>query len=144
MQTNVQTSAQTDEEARGVLVLAMYGNTEGCGRCSGVVHPPLGLPEAGMAPSVAVSPVCSQVCVQSARLICQDSTGINLTPLSAASPNCLYHECNGENLWFQTSAPGVSLKCGSWRRLNSAVFSGGFCHRPFFTTATVIWCDSVR
>lgn len=64
MQMNVQTSAQTDEEARGVLVLAMYGNTEGCGLCSGVVHPPLGLPEAAVAPSVAVSPGSSQVCVQ--------------------------------------------------------------------------------
>lgn len=110
MQTNVQTSAQTDEEARGVLVLAMYGNTEGCGRCSGVVHPPLGLPEAGMAPSVAVSPVCSQVCVQSARLICQDSTGINLTPLSTASPNCLYHECNGDEPLVSNLCPGCLLE----------------------------------
>lgn len=115
MQMNVQTSAQTDEEDRGVLVLAMYGNTEGCGPCSGVVHPPLGLPEAAMAPSVAVSPVwrCHQGSVQSAHLTWQNSTDTNLTPQSAASPNSLYHECNGENLWFQTSVLGVSLKCGS-------------------------------
>lgn len=109
MQMNVQTSAQADEEARGVLVLAMYGNTEGCGLCSGVAHPPLRLPEAVMAPSVAASPVCSQVCVQSARLTCHN----RYKPYTLESSIPKLPQCNGENLWSQSSAMGVSLECGS-------------------------------
>lgn len=114
MQMNVQTSAQADEEVRGVLVLAMYGNTEGCGLCWGVAHPPLGLPEAVVAPSVVVSPVGSQVCVQSARLTCHNRyIQIQTLHLKARHPQLAFTTVQWGELWSQTSAMGVLLERGS-------------------------------